>query len=213
MNAAKATVYLIDDDASVRRSLGRIIRTAGHEAEPFESAEAFLEAHTVVRAPSCLLLDIQMPGVDGLTLQRTLRDRHQELPIIFLTGHGDIPSSVRAMKDGAVDFLPKPVEMSDLLGAIEVALQRSHAAEDERLKNRALCERFASLTPREREVMRLVVEGRLNKQIASALGTVEKTIKVHRGRVMEKMGADSVADLVRMSARLSGASVPAPEGR
>ncbi len=213
MSGAKATVYLIDDDESVRRSLARVIRAAGHEAEPFESAVAFLESHAVVRAPACLLLDIQMPGVDGLTLQRTLRDRHQDLPIIFLTGHGDIPTSVRAMKDGAVDFLPKPVEMSDLLNAIEVALGRSRAAVDERSKNRALHERFDSLTPREREVMQLVVEGRLNKQIANTLGTVEKTIKVHRGRVMEKMGADSVADLVRMAARISGDSRPAPDGR
>lgn len=204
MIGEKAIVYLIDDDESVRRSLARVIRASGHEAEPFESADAFLESHAVVRAPACLLLDIQMPGVDGLTLQRTLRDRHEDLPIIFLTGHGDIATSVRAMKDGAVDFLPKPVERADLMAAIEVALERSRAVLADREENRALHKRFASLTPREREVMQLVVEGRLNKQIANTLGTVEKTIKVHRGRVMEKMGADSVADLVRMAARISG---------
>jgi len=195
-------VYLIDDDASVRRALERLIKSAGYRVEAFDSAHSFLASQRAKDECACIVLDVQLPGISGLDLQRELVAAHGLLPIIFITGHGDIPMSVRAMKDGAVDFLPKPVQADQLLHAIESALARAKIANAEHDEQAHAQRCFQSLTPREREVMTLVTQGRLNKQIAQELGTVEKTIKVHRARVMKKMKADSLADLVRLAERL-----------
>ncbi len=195
------TVFLIDDDPSVRRALARLIKSAGYQVQPFVSAREFLDRMPDAASPACLVLDVRMPGLSGLDLQRELQAANATLPIIFITGHGDIPMSVKAMKDGAVDFLPKPVKDKDLLRAIESALARSvreRAARDELEKIQS---RVETLTAREREVMNLVVKGRLNKQIAFELGTVEKTVKVHRARVMDKMQVESLAELVSLVER------------
>jgi FixJ family two-component response regulator len=196
-----ATVFVVDDDASIRDALGSLFRSVGLHAQLFASANDFL-ATPKTDAPACLILDVRMPGLSGLDCQRQLVEAGFHIPIIFMTGHGDVPMSVRAMKDGAFEFLTKPFRDQDLLDAVQYAIERDRgrrAAEGEVTDLRG---RFASLTAREREVMAWVVSGRLNKQIAGEIGASEITVKVHRGHVMRKMKADSVADLVRMASRL-----------
>lgn len=201
MNAAR-TVFLVDDDASVRRALTRLIQSAGYQAQAFSSARDFLDYwRGGAEGPACLILDVRMPGLSGLDLQHELRSANALLPIIFITGHGDIPMSVKAMKDGAVDFLAKPVKDKVLLKAIEQALERAVQERSVHDELDTIHRRLDSLTPRELEVLRLVISGMLNKQIAYQLGTVEKTIKVHRARVMEKMEVQSLAELVRLTER------------
>jgi FixJ family two-component response regulator len=198
-----STVFLVDDDPSVRKALTRLIKAAGYQVEAFASARDFLEwRNGPDRGSGCLILDVRMPGLSGLDLQQELLATHAQLPIIFITGHGDIPMSVKAMKHGAVDFLPKPIKDTVLLKAVEQALARADhdLAEREELEN--IQRRLESLTPREREVLALVVKGLLNKQIAFQLGTVEKTVKVHRARVMAKMEVQSLAELVRIAERV-----------
>jgi len=200
-------VYVIDDDDSVRRSLSRLIRAAGWRVETFPTARAFLE-YPAPNRTACLVLDLQLPGVSGLELQTTLVRAGRDLPIVFITGHGDVPSSVRAMKGGAIDFLQKPFDDQELLDCISRALGRSRDQRAKRAEREILEARFNTLTPREREVLTLVVTGKLNKQIAGDLGIAEKTIKVHRGRVMAKMQAGSVAELVRMVEKLGEVGEP-----
>jgi FixJ family two-component response regulator len=194
------TVFVIDDDDSVLRALSRLIRAADYTVETFDSANGFLERHDI-EIPGCIVSDIAMPVLDGLELQSALSERHVLRPIIFLTGRGSISMSVRAMQAGAVDFLTKPVNDHDLLAAIERARENDATARVERAQTMSVQARLARLTPRERQVLTHVVAGRLNKQIAADLGTVEKTIKVHRGRMMEKMDVRNVADLVRLAQR------------
>jgi FixJ family two-component response regulator len=197
------TVFLVDDNASVRRALTRLIKSAGYNVQAFASAREFLDHRRVSgEGISCLVLDVRMPGLSGLDLQHELQAMNTLLPIIFITGHGDIPMSVKAIKDGAVDFLPKPVKDRVLLNAIEQALARGALEQGKRQEVEDLQKRLNTLTPREREVMSLVVRGLLNKQIAFELGTVEKTVKVHRARVMEKMEAQSLPELVRIAERI-----------
>ena len=195
-------VFLVDDDPSVRRALARLIKSAGHQVQTFASAQEFLGTRAGGEEAACLVLDVRMPGLTGIELQRELQTLNRNVPIVFMTGHGNIPMSVQAMKAGAVDFLPKPVKDTDLLRAIEQALARAVRDRAERNELEDVRERVERLTPREREVMVLVVRGLLNKQIAFELGTVEKTIKVHRARVMEKMQVDSLADLVRLAEKV-----------
>ena len=202
MTEPHPTVFVVDDDAAVRKSLVRLLKSAGYHAESFASADEFIECRKRNSLPGCALVDIQMPGIDGLQLQRELINSTHEIPIIFITGYGDIPSSVKAMKAGAVDFLSKPINDDDLLRAIREAIQRDQRERSERAERVSLAARLATLTPREREVLDLVVRGLLNKQIAAALGASEKTIKIHRGRVMAKMKAPSVADLVRAAEKI-----------
>lgn len=193
-------VFVVDDDISVREALEALIRSEGFETETFASAEAFL-ARPRVFAPSCLVLDVTLPDLNGLDLQKRLVGR-DDMPIIFITGYGDVPMTVQAMKAGAVEFLTKPFSDEVLLSAIQQAVERSRAALDQEEETRALRERYASLSPREQAVMMLVVSGRLNKQVGFELGISEITVKAHRGRVMRKMEADSLADLVNMAAQL-----------
>ena len=194
-------VFVVDDDVSVRESLELLVRTAGWEPRLFASARDFL-ARPRVLAPSCLVLDVSLPDLNGLELQERIAADRLEMPIIFITGYGDVPMTVRAMKAGAVEFLTKPFEEHVLLYAIRQAIERSRAALGDRAELRALRDRYATLSPREREVMALVVAGLLNKQVGGRLGISEITVKAHRGRVMRKMGAGSLADLVTMAARL-----------
>lgn len=201
MNAAEPTVYLVDDDASVCRSLARLLNAVGYRAQTFRSPDEFLRNYRD-EGPACVVLDMQLPGMSGLEVQRTLAAGEQWLPVIFITGHGTIPASVQAMKGGAVDFLSKPFFDRDLLQAVDEALERSKRQYALRLELDALRKRLDTLTHREHQVLEGVVKGKLNKQIAVELGTSEKTIKVHRGRVMEKMHADSVAELVRAIEKL-----------
>lgn len=196
------TVFLVDDDNSVRKALARLIRAAGYEIKAFASAQEFIESMPETAGVGCLVLDVRMPGFNGLDLQNAMRAANMPIPIIFITGHGDIPMSVRAMKAGAVDFLAKPVQSKVLLRAIDQALARAALESKDLAETKQLQACFDTLTPREQEVMALVVSGLLNKQVAHELGTVEKTVKVHRARVMTKMGAASVADLVRFAERL-----------
>ncbi len=196
------TVFVVDDDASVRNALKSLIRSVGLDVELFGSAQEFLQRPRS-EAPRCLVLDVRLPDISGLDFQRQLADANIHIPIIFVTGHGDIPMSVRAMKAGAVEFLAKPFRDEDLLDAIQIALKRDHARLERESEIARLRERFESLTPREREILPLVVSGRPNKKIAAALGTSEITIKVHRASVMRKMEAESFAELVRMADRLS----------
>ena len=196
-----AIVLVVDDDVSVREALGSLIRSAGLRVETFASAQEFL-ARARADAASCLVLDVRLPGLSGLDLQKRMAELNLETPIVFITGHGDVPTSVKAMKAGALEFLIKPFADRDLLDAIRQAINVDRAARQQHAELRELRGRYESLTPREREVMEQVVSGLLNKQVAAELGTTEFTIKVHRGKVMHKMQADSLADLVRMSERL-----------
>jgi len=195
-------VYVIDDDPSVRDAIKSLIRSVGMNVETFASAQEFMSCKRP-EAPGCLVLDVRMPGLSGLDLQRELTDARINIPIIFITGHGDIPMSVRAMKAGAVEFLTKPFRDQDLLDAIAQAIDRDRDQRKQQADVADLRNRFEQLTPREREVMDLVVAGLLNKQIAIRLGISEITVKLHRHQVMEKMKADSLAELVRMSEKLS----------
>ena len=194
----RTTVYLVDDDAAVLKGLRRLLASAGLHVVAFESPRDFLEGLDS-EASGCVVLDYSMPGLNGLELQQALAARGSALPVIFLTGKGDIPTSVQAMKGGAADFLTKPVDGEVLLAAVRSAIERDRSQRAERAEREDIERRLATLTAREREVLRRVVAGRLNKQIAAELGTVEKTVKVHRARVMEKMQARSLAELVRLA--------------
>ena len=192
------TTFLVDDDAGVLKALSRLLRTAGYETKPYRSPKDFLAEHDPA-VPGCVVLDLTMPDLDGLELQQTLKHGGVERPIIFLTGTGDIAASVQAMKEGAVDFLTKPVDRNQFLSAIERAKEQDSLGRRAREDRDSLSGRLAKLSPREHEVMCHVIAGRLNKQIAAELGTVEKTVKVHRGRMMAKLGIRSVAELVRLT--------------
>jgi FixJ family two-component response regulator len=198
---AAETVYVVDDDASMRVALDRMFRSASFAVKTFDSPTAFL-SHNHDTAPCCAVLDLQMPALDGLALQARLREAGRMLPVVFITAHADVPTSVRAMKTGAIDFIEKPFENEDLIAAVRRALAASRDRMHAREQRAALEQKLKSLTPRENEVFVLVSQGLLNKVIAARLGTAEKTIKVHRGRVMEKMKAGSLAELVRIAERL-----------
>jgi FixJ family two-component response regulator len=200
MTDTRFTVFLVDDDAGVLKALSRLLCARGYEVQPFDSPQAFLANHDA-SISGCAVFDVSMPGLDGLELQQALTAGGSQRPVIFLTGKGDIPTSVRAMRAGAIDFLTKPVSDADLLAVIARAEKDDASTRHLNAELESINARFALLTPREREVMTHVIAGRLNKQIAGDLGTVEKTIKVHRGRVMEKMGVRSVADLVRLAVK------------
>jgi FixJ family two-component response regulator len=200
MSSSSPTVFVVDDELSVRQSLSRLLRAAGFNVAAFGSAREFLERYDP-STPGCLVLDVAMPGLNGLELQEALAARGSLLPIIFLTGHGDLPSGVRAMKRGAADFLGKPIDATDLIEAVRDAIEKNRISRRVDTELTEIRRRLATLTPREYEVLRHVVSGKLNKQIAANLGTVEKTIKVHRARVMEKVQAGSLAELVRLAQR------------
>jgi FixJ family two-component response regulator len=207
MIETEAVVFVVDDDEGMRQSLKNLIGSVGLQVKVFASAQEFLRSK-LADVPGCLVLDVRLPGLSGLDLQKRMVEAGMEIPIIFISGHGDIPMTVRAMKAGAVEFLTKPFRDQDLLDAIQQALERDRSAREQRGKIEELRMRFDSLTPREREVMGLVVAGLLNKQIAGELGTSETTVKIHRHQVMEKMGAGSLAELVRMADRLR---IPTPK--
>ena len=196
MSTERATVFIVDDDASVRKALARSIQAAGLNVKTFASAREFLDQGPP-EGPGCLVLDFRLPGLSGLDLQAELNSRNIRTPVIFITGHGDIPVSVKAMKDGAVDFLTKPFKINTLLGVIRDAIQKDERLQASRAQSVEVQRRIQTLTPREREVLGLVAKGLLNKQIAAELGAAERTVKVHRGRVMRKMQVASVAELVR----------------
>jgi len=202
MVEGKPTVFLVDDDSSVRESLNLLLSFTGYDVKPFASAKDFLDAERGTPGPACLVLDVKMPGLSGLDLQKELKSKNCMIPIIFITGHGDIPMSVQAMKKGAVDFLPKPFEDDDLLDAVKEALLRDlqvRAASEER---KISMQRLESLTTREHEVLRYLITGMLNKQIAYKLKISERTVKAHRKQVLDKMGVDSIAQLVRLTEKM-----------
>ena len=201
MSESEPIVFVVDDDPSVRSAIERLIGTVGLQVQLFGSAQEFL-ASKLPNVPSCLVLDIRLPGISGLGLQRQLVEANVQIPIIFITSHGDVPMTVRAMKAGAVEFLTKPFHDQDLLDAIHLALEKDRGRRQLEAELTALRERFESLSPREREVVAMVASGMLNKQIAAQIGTAENTVKIHRSRAMEKMQANSLADLVKMIQRL-----------
>ena len=205
MTEAEPIVFVVDDDLSVRRSTERLIRSAGLKVQALASAREFLK-NPRPEGPACLVLDVRMPGLSGMDLQRELTQSGIHIPIIFITGHGDIPMSVRAMKAGAVEFLTKPFRGRNLLDAVRAAIERDRSACKERSETGELRERYGQLTPREREVMALVAAGLLNKQVASELATTERTIKFHRAHIVQKMRAESLPDLVRMVEKLGPSS-------
>jgi FixJ family two-component response regulator len=207
MSQAAPVVFVVDDDISVRESLELMIRCAGWQPEIFASAQEFL-IHPRVVIPSCLVLDVSLPGLNGLDLQKRVAAERPDMPIIFITGHGDVPMTVQAMKAGAIEFLTKPFSDEILLSAIRHAIERSHIALRRESEIRAIRDCYVSLTGREREVMALVVSGRLNKQVGDELGISEITVKAHRGKVMRKMNADSLPDLVKMAQKLRLAPAP-----
>jgi len=207
MNSSKFTVFVVDDDPSVLKALGRLVRSAGLEVELFASPEDFLNRYDQ-NVPGCLILDVAMPNITGLEMHQTLIEKGSELPVIFLTGHGDIPMSVRAIKQGAIDFFTKPLNDNELISAIQNAQEKDELARNARAQLNELQQRLASLTPRELEVLSHVVSGKRNKQIADDLGIVEKTIKVHRSNIMEKLKVQSLADLVKLSEKLGVNSYP-----
>jgi FixJ family two-component response regulator len=202
------TVFAVDDDASVLRGIERLLRSAGYVAQTFQSAEAFLDTYED-DAAGCVILDLSMPGLDGLQVQQRLVEKDGVLPIIFLTGRGDIPASVQAMKNGAADFLTKPVDDEELLAAVRQAVRRCEMLRQERRERAEIEARLATLTGREREVLGYVIAGKLNKQIAASLGTVEQTVKVHRARIMQKMNAPTLAALIRLADRAGVAATSA----
>lgn len=210
MTEQTPTIFIIDDDPSARRGLSRLIRVAGFNVRAFASAQDFL-ASQHCKGPGCIVLDVQMPGLSGLDLQAELNKTEYNMPIIFISAHGDVPMTAQAMKDGALDFLTKPVDRDQLLNAIRGALARDQAAREEHAELEQIRARLARLTPREFEVMTFVLAGRLNKQIAYKLGITEDTVKIHRGRMMTKMGVVSVAELVRLTQK-AGVE-PADPGR
>jgi two-component system response regulator FixJ len=207
MTASNPTIFVIDDDVSVRKGLSRLLRSAGYEVETFPSSEQFL-AREHFSGIGCIILDIQMPGLSGMDLQNALNKADYNMPIIFITGHGNIPMSVQAMKRGAVDFLPKPFDDEELMQAVKKAIEKDRKAKVERAEVHGTLRRIERLTPREREIFCHIITGMLNKQIALKLGIAEKTVKVHRGRVMEKLSVNSVAELVRLAEK---AGIKPPE--
>lgn len=213
MNRPQATVFVVDDDESVREALSSLIRSVGLQVETFASAVEWLDlVRELPKMPACLVLDVRMPGINGLELQQQLVQRGARIPIVFITGHGDIPMTVRAMKAGAVEFLPKPFRDQDLLDAISVSLEQSLSLQRELDETAALRARYATLTAREREVLALMVQGLRNKQAADRLGITEVTVKVHRHHVMEKMRAASLPALVGMVQQLGLARATTPKG-
>jgi len=207
MSEPESIVFVVDDDPSVRSAIKRLILCVGLQVELFESAQEFL-ASKLPNVPSCLVLDVRLPGISGLALQRHLAEANVQIPIIFITAHGDVPMTVRALKAGAVEFLTKPFHDQDLLDAIQLALERDRIRHQQEAEIAVLRERFESLTPREREVLPWVVSGLLSKHIADAIGRSEASVKVHRSQLMRKMAADSVADLVRMAEKME---IPIPK--
>ena len=197
MASAQASVTVVDDDPMVLRSLDRLLQSAGFDVQVFSSPQDFLEKRGA-DASGCIVMDLSMPGLSGLELQETLFGTRDRRPVVFISGNGNVPQSVQAMKAGAVDFLTKPLDEAKLIGAIRIALDKDRSAREQRAEQTSVTERLCALTPREREVLAGVVSGKLNKQIAAELGTAEKTIKVHRARMMRKMLVDSVAELVRL---------------
>jgi FixJ family two-component response regulator len=207
MSQPAPIVFVVDDDRSVRRSIKRLIESVGLQVESFGSALEF-RASKLPNVPSCLVLDVRLPGISGLDFQRELAEANVQIPIVFISAHGDVPMTVRAMKAGAVEFLTKPFRDQDLLDAIQLALESDRIRRQQEAEIAVLRERFESLTPREREVLPWVVSGLLSKQIADAIGTSEASVKVHRSQLMRKMAADSVADLVRMAEKMR---IPIPK--